>query len=434
MKFFKKIILFFLFTYNLNAVTNLSFNVGTPIEHEKIKCLSLILNKDENITKLSKTLKYDLEFTDQIEIDLKQSKKRLNKELEKKFFSNGVSLCLYISKKKKNKIKVELKDIGSNNVVFNKKFNINSKNIVQSAHKISDELLPLLTGQESICKYGIAYCKMISPSQKNITLSDYSCNFEKTIISNKLINIAPSWHTKSPTIFYSQFNIDKINLRSINLNNKKNSLICSYDGLNMQPSFSPDGSKVALCMSGGKNSEIYLFNNKVLKKTNKKFFKKITSNGGNNVSPCLLEDNNVIFCSDFQTGQPQIYYMNRKENYTYRLTNGKGYCAAPSYCPKNNNIVYTRPVNGTFQLFTLSLNNFNNLQEKQITFNQGNKHEPDYSQCGRFILFSYDFEYKKGFQTQQVAVLNINSGKIRVLTQSRSPKSFPRWSKIPIIA
>lgn len=434
MKFLKKTLLLLLLTYNLNSVTNLTFNVSRPIKHEKIKCLSLILNKSEDLTKLSKTLKYNLEFTDQMEINLKQSKKRLNEKLEKKFFSSGTSLCLYISETKKNKTKIELKDIGSNLMIFNKEFKINTKNIIQTAHKISDELLPLLTGEESICKYGMAYCKMISPTQKHITLSDYSCNFEKTIVSENAINIAPSWHTKTPTVFYSQFTTNKINLKSLNLKSKKNSVICSYDGLNMQPSFSPDGSKAALCMSGGKNSEIYLFDTKISKKLKRKVFKKLTKNGGNNVSPCLLADGNVIFCSDFQTGQPQVYYLNRKENYTYRLTDGKGYCAAPTYCSKNNNIVYTRPVNGTFQLFSLNLDDFNNLQEKQITFNPGNKHEPDYSPCGRFILFSYDFEYKKGHQTQQIAVLNIHSGKIRVLTQSRAPKSFPRWSKIPIIS
>ncbi|MBD3272859.1 hypothetical protein GF385_00720 [Candidatus Dependentiae bacterium] len=439
MNFFKKITFLFLFLFinKLGSVTNLSFNVKTPSEHEKIKCLSLILknktNDDEILTKLGKTLKYDLEFTDQMEINLKKSKKRLTKELEEKFFNNDVSLCLYISNIEKNKTKIELKNLGSGSIEFEKEFKINTKNLIQSAHRISDELLPKLTGEESMCKYCLAYCKMISNTQKNIVLSDYSCNFEKTLISEKLINVAPSWHTKTSTIFYSQFTKNKINLMSYNLKNNKNSIICSYDGLNMQPSFSNDGSKAALCMSGGKNSEIYLFDSKISKKLKQRVFKKLTNNGGNNVSPYLLENDDVIFCSDFQTGQPQIYYLNRKENYTYRLTNGKGYCAAPSYCAKNNNVVYTRPVNGTFQLFTLNLDNFDNLQEKQITFNGGNKHEPDYSPCGRFIVFSYDFEYKKGYQTQQIAVLNVNSGKIRVLTQSKAPKSFPKWSKTPII-
>lgn len=429
---FLKLSLFTLITISLNAVTNLNFNASSPVEHEKITCLSLILTQDKDIEKLSKSLKYDLEFSDQLEINLNFSKEKPTVEQEDKIFNKGVSLCLYISKNKK-KTNIELKDIGSNQIIFNKQFNVNSKNIVQSAHKISDELLPILTGEESISKYLIAYSKMISNNHKKIMLSDYSCNFEKPIISEKAINIAPSWHTKAPIIYYSQFTNSNVNLKSINLKNQKNKIICSYEGLNMQPSFSPDGSKTAICMSGGKNPEIYLHNNKLYKKLKRRVFKKLTNNGGSNVSPCLLENNNLIFCSDFETGLPQIYYLNVKENQTYRLTSGKGYCAAPSYNARENSIVYSRQINGIFQLFKLNLDSFDNLQEKQLTFNFGNKHEPDISPCGRFILFSYDFEYKKGAQTQQIAVLNINSGKIRVLTQSVGPKSFPRWSKMPII-
>jgi tol-pal system beta propeller repeat protein TolB len=434
MNLIKKTILFILISTNINAVTNLTFSAGKPLEHEKIKCLTLILSKDENTRKLSKTLKYNLEFTDQIEVDLKSSKNKLTPEQEQKMFKKGVSLCLYINSNKKNKVNIELKDIGSDFELFNKNFKIDSNKLVQSTHKISDELLPMLTGEESISKYGIAFCKMISNTKKEIIVSDYACNFEKSIVKDDSINIAPSWHTKAQTLYYSQFTSQNVNLKSINLQSKKSNIICSYEGLNMQPSFSPDGSKAAICMSGGKNPEIYLYDNKLSNKLKRKVFKKLTNNGGNNVSPCLLKNGDVIFCSDFQTGSPQIYYLNRKKDYVYRLTNGKGYCAAPSYNAKTNNVIYSRLSNGIFQLFSLNIDDFDLLQEKQLTFNFGNKHEPDLSPCGRFVVFSYDFEYKKGYQTQQVAVLNVNSKKIRVLTQSKAPKSFPRWSKIPIIA
>lgn len=434
MNIIKKIFLVSLITININAITNLTFNAGKPLKHEKIKCLSLILNKDENIQKLSKILKYNLEFTDQIEVNLKSSKNKLTSEKEKIMFKKGISLCLYINSNKKNKVNIELKDIGSNFELLNKNFEINSNKIVQSTHKISDKLLPMLTGEESISKYGIAYCKMVSNTKKEIAISDYACNIEKSIVKDNSINIAPSWHTTTQTLYYSQFTSKNINLKSINLKTKKTNIICSYEGLNMQPSFSSDGSKAAICMSGGKNPEIYLYDNQVSKKLKRKIFKKLTNNGGNNVSPCLLKNGDVIFCSDFQTGSPQIYYLNREKDYVYRLTNGKGYCAAPSYNAKTNNIVYSKAIKGVFQLFSLNIDDFNNLQEKQLTFNFGNKHEPDFSPCGHFIVFSYDFEYKRNHQTQQIAVLNINSKKIRVLTQSKTPKSFPRWSKIPLIA
>ncbi|KKP22962.1 MAG: Protein TolB [candidate division TM6 bacterium GW2011_GWF2_28_16] len=439
--FFKKyliLIINILLNINLYAVTDLSFSVDSnDLTNAKINCLELIISKDNNqdLIKFSKTLKYDLEFTDQLELNLKKTITMPTPEIEKNLFSKDTSLCLYILDNTNNNINITLKDLSCAKTLYTENITLNKDNLIKTGHNISAKLLPILTGEMPISQYYVAYSKMINNKQKNVCLADYACNFENTIISAaRTINIAPSWHTKLPIIYYSQLATEKINLKSFNFSNKNSNTICSYDGINMQPSFSKDGSKVALCMSGGKNTEIYLYDAATNKKLNKKVFKQLTKNNGNNVSPCLLDNGNLIFCSDFQTGLPQIYLLDIKNNKTTRLTNGTGYCAAPTYCEKTNSITYTRSVNGTFQLFSLNLSNLENLEEKQLTFNFGNKHEPDISQCGRFVLFSYDFEYKKGAQTQQIAVLNINSGRIRVLTQTTAPKSFPKWSKTPIIA
>jgi Tol biopolymer transport system component len=196
----------------------------------------------------------------------------------------------------------------------------------------------------------------------------------------------------------------------------------------MQPSFSEDGSRAALCLSGSGNSEIYMYDLALCKKMGKRVFTQLTHNKGSNVSPCLLANDDLIFCSDFQTGSPQIYYRYAKTQAVKRLTSGKGYCAAPAHCPISNKIAYTRYANGTFQLFTLSLNN-KNAKEQQLTFNAGDKLEPTWSACGKYLAFTYaNLNKKSGKRTHQIAVLNTQSNIVRVLTDSPEPKSFPTWT------
>ncbi len=348
--------------------------------------------------------------------------------MEQKLFDKDTSLCLYLKEVDNTKIKVSLKDTSSNTYLFEKEFQVQEKNLIIDTHKISDELLPKLTGEKSICLNSLAYSKTLSPRHKVICLSDYACNGSKIIVPTKTVNIAPCWHTKAPIVFYSQFTNVNNRLMSVNLKTRKHSIVCSYDGLNMQPSFSKDGCKAVLCLSGGKNSELYLYDQNICKQQKKRVFVKLTNNKANNISPCLLDNGNIVFCSDYQTKQPQIYYLDRKTKNSHRLTNGRGYCAAPSYCSKTNTIVYSRLVNNTFQLFSLNLDNPKNSQEKQLTFTEGNKHESSFSDCGRFIAFSYDCTDKSGNKTTQISVLNCNSGKIRILTNGKEPKSFPRWS------
>ncbi|MBD3231134.1 hypothetical protein GF322_00575 [Candidatus Dependentiae bacterium] len=436
----KKLILFLMIAifnnHSLRLVTidnktnsDMAFSILNQIQqHEKIKILSIILNDQSFLSKVAKIIQFDLEFADQLEMQIKKSNNFLNKNIETKLCNKGFSLLLYLSKTNDN-IKLTLKDLNSESIIIDKEFIFDQKNKILSIHKISDELIKILTGEESVTLSSIAYCKLVSPKQKVICLSDYAGKKEKIIIPQKTINVAPCWHSQAPVLFYSQFTKRNNRLMSINLETKQNKIICSYDGLNMQPSFSPDGKKAVLCLSGGKNSELYLYDYNLCKKYNKRVFVPITKNCGNNSSPHLLENGDIIFCSDYQTGYPQIYYYKKAKKTIKRLTSGHGYCAAPSYCPKTNNIVYTRIVNGTFQLFTLNLDNFKNIVEKQITFGPGDKHEPSFSPCGNFIAFSYDFPSKNPYKVAQIAALNCNSGNIRVLTSNQYHKSYPRWVK-----
>ncbi|MCK4517947.1 PD40 domain-containing protein [Candidatus Babeliales bacterium] len=405
----------------------------TAEKYSKLKSLFLCQG-DESLLQLCKIICDDLDFTDQFEVELKKSTQKVNnlqikKAHVRKLFKKGTSLLFILEQAKNSETKLVAKDTSSNATVFEKQFSFNNSKLVSQAHELSAELLTALTGDRGVCLTSIAYCKMLAPRHKIICVADYACKQERVVVGTRAVNVAPSWHTKAPVLFYSQITNTKHRLMSLDLRTKKNSVVCSYQGLNMQPSFSRDGSKAVICLSGGQgNSELYWYDQNVCKSIGHRVFKQLTKNGSHNVSPCLLDDDNLIFCSDFGTGLPQIYHMNKKDREIRRLTGGKGYCAAPSFCQKTKMIVYTRPVtDSTFQLFTMSLDNLESSDERQITFGEGNKHEPSWSPCGRYIVFSCDKVDANKKRIPQVAALNYKSGKMRILTSSLEPKSFPRW-------
>jgi len=410
-------------------------------KYSKLKNQILCYRANQLSLRFAKIIRDDLNFTDQFDVDLKKTDQTLKQIKLPELFKQGISLVTFfyvieqeIKKKRKIEKNIEIhvliKDTNSKATVFDKKVTLEEKNLVTQGHNFSADILQALTGDKGVCLSSIAYCKMLSSYHKVICLADYACKQSCEVVSTKAVNVAPSWHTKSPVLFYSQLTKSNNRLMSIDLRTNKHKIICSYAGLNMQPAFSADGKTSVVCLSGGKgNSELYLYDPRLCKKAGKRVFSPLTRNGAHNVSPCMLENNDVVFCSDFQTGLPQIYYLERKTKKIRRLTNGEGYCAAPSYCAKTNILVYTRPVKGVFQLFSLSLDNFEEVQEQQITFCQGNKHEPSWSECGRYIAFSLDLSDKKNKRfVSQVAALNYKSGKIRVLTRGPEAKSFPRWT------
>lgn len=417
-------------------ITNDSVQTSvSATDHSKIKCLMLSLSDDSVFLQLAKVIKFDLEFTDQLSVELKKTDFEPDKKVLSKLFKENISLCGTLKEVRDNKnddecrtICVIMKEPSSGQIVFQKTFNFKNKTLVHDAHKISDSLLPSLTGQHGPVLSTLAYCKQLSNKCKAICISDYACKQEKILYTSHRINLAPRWHTQTPVLFFSQITRENSKLMSIDLKANSLKVVCPYDGLNMQPSFSEDGSKVVLCMSGKKNSELYLYDQTICKKLKKKMFTQLTNNGESNVSPCYLPNDDVIFCSDFETGQPQIYCLNIKTKTTKRITNGKGYCAAPSFCKKNNSIVFCRLINGYFQLFSISLDNKKSV-EKQLTFDNTSKQEPVWSECGNYIAFSVDYLHPKCYKNvPQIAVLNLISRKTKILTFDDKPKSFPCWT------
>ena len=396
-------------------------------DYSKLKILILCQGQENLLLKVGKLISEDLDFTDQFDVDLRKSGDSLNYLDSKKLFSQGFSLVSFMScnsRKKRNLINIVVKDANSNSVLFDKSFEVKDKTVLYDSHSISNELLKTLTGEDGVCLSTLAYCKTVSKKHKVLCMSDYMCHRESVVVSDKTLNIAPSWHTKAPVIFFSQITKSNNRLMSLDLNSRKKNVVCSYEGLNMQPSFSPDGKRAVLCLSGGRGgSDLFLYDQRICSKIGRRVFRQLTKNKANNVSPCMLPSGDVIFCSDYESGLPQIYYLAMKEGRTFRLSNGRGYCAAPSYCEKNNKLVYMRMVKDFFQLFSMSLDNLNNISEVQLTFDNCSKHEPAWSECGRYIACSVE----KSGSNPQIGVLNYLSGKMRILTKSSEAKSFPRW-------
>ncbi len=405
------------------------FDVSSSfLKNEPIRCQSLCLNPDSFLLRVGYIIQQDLNFTDQVVVDLKKYHSEPTLEVMNRFFKKGISIFLLLEKDG-GRVKLFLKDSRSGELLYEENFDIGTKGAVWLGHEIAKKLLLNLSGDEGPFLSTIAYCKMEGPYHKDIYVTDLLFQSERKVVASPTLNVAPCWHSSLPLLFFSQFTKRNSRLMSVDVTTGKKRIVCSYDGLNMQPSFSKDGTKAVLCLSAGGNSELYLYDKNIPKKNGKTIFKRLTKNGGNNVSPILLPNDDIVFCSDFQTGAPQIFYLSQRKHKIYRLTNGRGYCAAPSYCEKRNSIVYTRLVNGVFQLFSIDLKKVGKEKnyERQLTFDSGDKHEPSFSSCGRYVIFSYSKRSDFVLKMPQIAILNVDSGRIRVLTKSNQPKSYPAW-------
>lgn len=419
----------FIITCLFSGVLSAEYTVNVQkTRSEKFPVLLAVV--DAELLPVARQIKKDCEFTGTIAMTIKECALPKTKKEVCVLFEQNYQLVVYLYETK-NKLGVKwrlYKRVADDTAVALIKEQYHAKDgpeYLSLGHSIADALWPVLTGKPGFFSTKIAYCKAVPPIRKkgrqykhikHIYIVDFDGSNARLLVDTPTLNIAPRWHKSStcPLLFYSECRASNMALMKVNLRGEK-SVVSNEDGLNMLPSFSPDGTGVAYNIS----RDIY---RQMLDPQTQKITKeKIISNKGNNVSPNLLDNGDIIYCSDEETKDPQIYYYHALTGKKERLTS-EGYCTCPCYSSATKTIAYVRRVKGVAQLFVYNLDT---KKHTQITFDQGHKEEPSFSPCGNYLVFSIEQGSKS-----RIAIMDLETKERRYITPEDVHATYPRWSPL----
>lgn len=387
--------------------------------HAKMPLLVGVIGDETQLQELAIILQRDLSFSGQCSVDVQQFEKVPTQLMIKSLADQKYMLAIFINETDDgNTISWRIYDTLQAKMIQGKKYTKQGSFICGWAHNCADKLWPILTGQEGCFSSKIAYCKETLTKEglrvKHIYVADYDGSNEQLLVDLPTINIAPRWNNdiNKPLLFYSEYTNTNVRLMVVGMD-KKRKVASNFDGINMLPAFSQDGSAVVYCASRGDGScQLYWYQKGTLQ--------KLTHNNGNNVSPTFADkDQNVYFCSDFQTKQPQIYAVNIRTGSIKRITKG-GYCTSPSYSNKQHQVAYTKMIKGIMQIFIYDCAS---KKYKQLTKDGRNKHECTWSPCGNYLLFSVEHDVHS-----RLARLNLLTHEFAYLTNIQANCSYPSWS------
>ncbi|MBP7854760.1 PD40 domain-containing protein [Candidatus Babeliales bacterium] len=349
-------------------------------------------------------------------------------DLQKIFIENNqsdVGVALFLSKKDQH-VTWRLYDIDNNHMIAGHQELIGDCTLTHLAHTIADKVWPYLFGQSSCFRSKIAYCKQIwrkkhgrEKPYKQIWIADFDGSNQVLFVDAPTVSFAPRWNndTEFPLLFYSENTMSNVQLVLSNMFGKRK-VICCFDGLNMQPTFSQDGKKVVFCLSKDGTSQLYL---SYVDKNHKRIFDRLTFNDGRNIAPCFIGNDRVVFVSDYETHKPQIYSMDLLSKSIKRITDG-GYCACPNYSAVRNQLVYSKMIGSQMQLFTYDLAT---SEHKQLTNTSGSKEEASWSICGNYIVFGHNQGH-----SARIGQLHLPTGSTRFLTPVDQHCTYPDCSPI----
>ncbi len=392
-------------------------------------CVSPIAPED--IKEVASTLKSDLEFSEQCGVKIIAVADFDREDLMTALCSKGYELAICVrAVGTKKEIEWFLCDTVSGVVAARGIYKKQGSVARGWGHAIADLVWPLITGEPGFFSSQIAYCKEVRLASgkmaQHVCIADYDGSHEQVVVATPTVNVGPRFNrdARHQVLYYSQYTPKNIRLMSASSDRKKK-IVSNFDGVNMLPSFSRDGSCVAYCASKGLGTcDIYYVQKGGA-------LEKITFNGGNNFSPVLSDDGNRIFyCSDVKNGVQQIYCYHKTTHTHMPVTALPGDAWSPTYCEQRHKLAYCKKAKDTVQLF---VHDEVTKTDTQLTHTSGHKDMCVWSPCGNYLLYC---KSEKG--CTRLACFNVLTGTERYITPDSMKCSFPAWSGVydvyPVIA
>jgi len=252
-----------------------------------------------------------------------------------------------------------------------------AKNYRYLAHKVSNEIIYYLTGEEGVFDSRISFISNRT-GNKEVYLCDYDGANIYRLTGNGSINLSPSFSPDNQDILFTSFMNDDPQLFQYDIRTGDVELLAAYPGINSAARVSPDGNEIACALSRDGNAEIYLLHR------NGKIKRRLTYTKSIESAPCWSPSGNKIAFTSDRTGSPQIYIMDKDGVNVTRLTYVGSYNDSPDWSPRGDKIVYVSRVNGKFNICTIDVtgDNYRVLTEK------GNNENPHWSPDGNHVIFS----------------------------------------------
>ncbi len=318
-----------------------------------------------------------------------------------------------LSEGKTVKMELRLFDSFKGKMLFGKIYTGRRKNVRGMVHRFAGEVVKLLTGRAGVFGSRIAF---VSTATGNKEI--FSCDFDgrdvKQETRNRSITLSPAWSPDLRYLAYTSYRKGKPDLYIKDLREGRGAVV-NFAGVNLTPAFVPGKEKMlAASLSFSGDQEIYL-----LTRTGK-IIKRLTKSWGIDLSPSFSPDGKKMAFVSKRSGTPQVHIMDLETAQVRRLTFEGRYNQSPTWSPEGDRIAFVGMRKNAIDIFAIDADGGNPLQ---LTADSGDNESPSWSPDGSLIAFSSTRE-----GVARIYVMTAYGTDQRRLFTQKGEQTNPGWS------
>ncbi|TCD47046.1 Tol-Pal system beta propeller repeat protein TolB [Chlorobium sp. N1] len=296
--------------------------------------------------------------------------------------------------------------------ILSKTYTGSSGDLRALAHAFCADLVQLLTGHRSVFGSSIVFV-----SNQSGFKEIYSCAFDgsnvRQLTRSRSISLTPALSPDGTSLAFTDYTSGRPALKIMNLSDRRIASV-RQSGVSIDPGWRSN-AEVATTLSFQGDQEIYLV------RTDGSLSRRVTSSRGIDLSPSFSPDGSRMAFVSARYGNPQIFILDLISGQTRRLTYNGNYNTQPSWSPAGDKIAYSSmEKNGEINIFTIRADGSG---ATQLTSGDRENESPSWSPGGDMIVFTSSRQGQK-----KLYVMNANGEHQRRLLQMSGEQMQPSWS------
>ncbi len=244
--------------------------------------------------------------------------------------------------------------------------------------RVVDSLVQKIFGVPGPCSSPIAFV-MAQGGRKEIFLTYLDSAGMRQLTRNGSISTEPSWGNSTNSLFYTYYEPTRVSVMQLDLAADRQRRVAYFAGLNAGAALSPDGRRIALCLSRDGAVELYTM------AVSGGGLRRLTRDAAVESSPCWSpEGNRICYVSD-AGGRPQLYVASSDGGGGRRLVNDYVECVSPDWSATSNMICTAVRDGGRYVIGVVDMNQ-GTRSLRIVTPGAGNWEAPSWSRDGRHII------------------------------------------------